>query len=414
MNQAPVIAFILKGYPRISETFISKEILGLEALGFRIRIISMRHPRESFTHGHIRRIRARVDYLPSSIRPHIRLLLRHNLALAATRPVRYARALGRALGRWRRTRKSATFKHLLQAGYLVHSLVPDSGMVHFHAHFAHSPASVAHFAGILADLPFSFFAHAKDIYTQDPRQLREKIHYAAFVLTCTRYNRDYLQKVATGLSTPVDCIYHGIDLKFFRFTPPAPASPFRVLTVARHTPKKGLDLVIRAMALLRDQGMDFTHTLVGSGDLTEELKALILELDLGDRISLAGTIPHEKVIRLYAKADLFILGCRIAPDRDRDGIPNVLAESMAMGVPVVVPGVSGIPELVIHGKTGLLVPPGDPVALADAATRLLSQPKLAAAMAEAARLRVVKVFDHDRLLPELARIYRQRIKEVMK
>ena len=170
----PALGLILKGYPRISETFISNEILRLEELGFNIHIISMRQPREPFHHKSVDSIKARVDYLPETMSGNMGRLLPPNLKLALRHPVRYARALTTAVRRFRRTRKSATFKHLLQAGYVVQNLVPGSGITRFHSHFAHSPTSVAMFAAALSGLPFSFTAHAKDIYTQNPTQLAEK------------------------------------------------------------------------------------------------------------------------------------------------------------------------------------------------------------------------------------------------
>lgn len=421
MTPEPVVCFILKGFPRISETFISNEILGLERLGFKIRILSMRRPREAFAHGHIKQIQARVDYLPSDILPHARVLLAANIALALRHPCAYGRALKQAGIRWLRTRKSATLKHLLQAGYLVRRCLPGSGIVHFHAHFAHSPASVALFAGMLTGIPFSFFAHAKDIYTQDRRQLSEKIGMAAFVATCTQYNLRHLKQLAPRTGTPIDCVYHGINLDYFRMPAPgnpapgnsakpvSPANPYRILTVARHVPKKGLDLVVRAMGILRDMGLPFSHTIIGDGDLKAELGGQIRSLGLSGHIRLMDAMPHEQVIDYYRRSHLFIIGCRIAPDRDRDGIPNVIAEAMAMGVPVVAPDVSGIPELLVHDRTGIMVPTEDPRALALAARRLLTDQALRTRITRGARKKVDTCFNAGILIHDLARLYRKRM-----
>ena len=183
----PVLGMILKGYPRISETFISNEILLLEKLGLSIHLFSMRQPREAFCHESVKQIKASVDYLPETLLAHLPRLLYHNVMLAKKRPKLYEEAFRMALRRFIRKRRYATLKHLLQAGYLAHKLLPASRTVHLHAHFAHSPTSVAMFAGQLSGIPFSFTAHAKDIYTSDPMQLREKIAYARFVVTCTEY-----------------------------------------------------------------------------------------------------------------------------------------------------------------------------------------------------------------------------------
>jgi hypothetical protein len=178
ISGAPVLGMILKGYPRISETFISNEIRLLEKLGFAIHLFSMRQPRENFSHDSVKKIRATVDYLPETLIKPLPRLVYHNLCLAAKNPGLYGAALNTAYRRFLRTRKSATIKHLFQAGYLVHRLLPERRVTHLHAHFAHSPTSVAMFTSRLTGIPFSFTAHAKDIYTSDPRQIREKIGLA--------------------------------------------------------------------------------------------------------------------------------------------------------------------------------------------------------------------------------------------
>ncbi len=414
IGKTATFCMVLKGYPRISETFISNEILLLESLGYKIHIVSMRHPRESFTHASVNRIRAGVDYLPSTILPNLHILLYHNLLLALKRPKCYVNALKKAVERWFRTRRSATVKHLLQAGVLVHKFLPDKGIVHFHAHFAHSPTSVALFSSILSGLPFSFFAHAKDIYTSDRRQLAEKIDMARFVVTCTRYNEQYLATVSPGTATPLFCVYHGINLDYFKpqGTVKAPSAPYRILTVARITEKKGLETVYRALALLRDRGIDFRHTLIGEGDDRDKIVALIDALDLDGLTTLCGTMAHEQVIDYYAQSDLFVLGCQVAANGDRDGIPNVMAESMAMNLPVVATHVSGLPEFLEDGVTGLMVEPKDPERLSRAMERLLTDQALRQRVTAAARLRVEKNFNNKKLVRELAHIYETMVPEL--
>jgi glycosyltransferase involved in cell wall biosynthesis len=409
-SKPPVLGMILKGYPRISETFISNEIRLLEKLGFAIHLFSMRQPRESFTHDSVKKIRAPVDYLPETlIRPLPRLVY-HNFCLAVRNPKVYGAALKTAYRRFRRTRKSATIKHLLQAGYLVNRLLAASGVTHLHAHFAHSPTSVAMFTSQLSGLPFSFTAHAKDIYTSDPEQLREKIGLARFVVTCTEYNRRHLFELADGHKTLIHRIYHGIDIELFSNEaqgPRNPVPPYRILTISRLTPKKGLPTIYKALKLLGERQIAFFHTHVGGGEEREKIRALIKDLGLTSVTQLLGTQSHDVVLEQYKNTDLFVLGCEVAPDGDRDGIPNVLVESLAMGVPVVVTDISGIPELVENEKTGLLVPPGDPAQLAGAMLRMLTDEQLRNQVAAAGRLRVVKDFDNRRLVQDLAAVYRE-------
>ena len=410
--EVPVLGMILKGYPRISETFISNEILLLEKLGFTLHLFSMRQPRESFSHESVKLIKAPVDYLPEKLLLPLPRFLFHNILLARKIPRAYAGALKTAWRRFLRTRKLATLKHLLQAGYLVNHFLPGRNIVHFHAHFAHSPASVAMFASQLSGISFGFTAHAKDIYTSDPRQLGEKIDSARFVVTCTKYNRNHLLKITQGTTTPIRCIYHGTDLRLFnekKIDKPEP--PYRIITVARLTAKKGLPTVYKALRLLCDRGVQLQHTLIGDGDQRRKILSLIKKLKLSHFTRWLGTQPHNIVMKHYRRADLFVLGCEVAPNGDRDGIPNVLLESMAMGVPVVATNVSAIPELVQDGKTGLLVPPGSPQQMADAIRRLLTQPELRRKVIAAGRARVLKEFDSAVLIRDLAAIYRQEISE---
>ena len=409
-SKQPVLGLILKGYPRISETFISNEIRLLEKLGFAIHLFSMRQPRENFTHDSVKKIRATVDYLPETLIKPLPRLLYHNLHLAAKKPRIYGIALKTAYRRFLRTRKSATLKHLLQAGYLVQRLLPERRVTHLHAHFAHSPTSVAMFSSRLTGLPFSFTAHAKDIYTSDPRQIREKIALARFVVTCTEYNRKHLQGLSDGNATPIHRNYHGIDVELFSSNdemPKIPVKPFQILTIARLTAKKGLPTIYQALRLLCDQGVSLYHTHIGGGEDREKIASLIKDLNLGSVTQLLGTQPHRVVLDHYLKADLFVLGCEVAPDGDRDGIPNVLVESMAVGLPVVATDISGIPELVENDKTGLLVSPGQPAKLAEAMLRMLTDIDLRNRVSAEGKKRVVGEFDNRELIRELAEIFQK-------
>lgn len=419
---APLLGMVLKGYPRLSETFISNEIKLLEELGFRIQIISMRPPRESIAHASVKSIRARVLYLPEYLFSGLPRMLPDNLALFARHPLRYIKGLALLLQRFPHAPKKHTWlKHFLQAGHLLRQLEkdPDAEAVdHFHAHFAHTPCSVAMYAAVLSGKRFSFTAHAKDIYTQKPEPLARKLRLAEFCVTCTRYNQRYLQSLLPAdpqesLSKDVHCVYHGIDLSLFSSSerPTEAEPPYAVLTVARCVEKKGLERIVDALALLQQQGLDITWTLVGAGPREAALRERVRDLGLEQQVVFAGAIPHEEVLAHYRAADCFVLGCRIGQDGDRDGIPNVLAESMAMGVPVVATDVSGIPELVTHELTGLLVSDqalqregASP--LAEALRRVLQDTELRRRLIPAARQRVQEIFDNRACIRELAEVYR--------
>lgn len=408
MNQGPaVMGMILKGYPRISETFISNEIRLLEEQGIVVHIFSMRHPRESFTHKSVQAIRAKVTYLPAEFWRSCHRFLIPQLMVFLRYPAGWLRGWRLAWSRFLRNRNPLTFKHFFQGIYLLHH-GRAIRMVHLHAHFAHSPTSVAMFAAEISGLPFSFTAHAKDIYTSDRRQLAEKIGKAAFVVTCTDYNKRYLEEL-TGGRHPVHCVYHGIDLALFfaHRVMRTPAPPYTFLTIARLVEKKGIPEILAALAILTRKGFPFRYVLIGDGEDRAPLAALVHRLGLADRVTMTGTQTHEQVLRHFQEADCFVLGCKIAASGDRDGIPNVLAESMALGVPVVATAVSGIPELVHDEETGLLVDAANAEELAAALERMVVDGQLRERVIAAARRKVTEVFDNTQLIGELVGIYRR-------
>lgn len=400
----PRLGIILKGYPRISESFISTEVLLLEALGIPIEIYSLRQPREAFSHEHVKDIRATATYLPEYVLPHFQTLLKSNLALWETLGAHYTKCLQGALHRAWERKKPATVRHFLQAGHLSAIRLRNCSVTHLHAHFCHTPTSVALFASELTGLPFSFTAHAKDVYITEPPQLLRKIQKARFVVTCTHYNGTYLRDLAlaAGCDTPIHVIYHGIDLGLFTLASTSHhGPPYEILSVGRLVPKKGYDTLLEALSILHRAGLDFHFTHIGSGEMQAALVAMIRDLDLQQRVTLLGTLPHREVIKHYRRTHCFALASKVAPNGDRDGIPNVLVEAMATGVPVVATQVSAIPELVEHNATGVLVPPDDPVALAAAIRDMLLHPEKYADHIRRARAKVEADFDNRRCVMRL-------------
>jgi len=409
-NPTAVLGYILKGYPRISESFISNEILLLERLGFTMRLFPMRKPRETFSHASVKEIQARVDYLPTELLEDFYRLVLPNIFLAVKRPKQFAATLRTAAEGITAGNGLATLKHFFQAGYLTNQhLLKEQNIAQLHGHFAHSPTSVTMFASFLSGIPFSFTAHAKDIYTSDKEKIRRKIARARFVVTCTRHNKKYLQDIAGRSTTPIYCIYHGIDLNLFRQTAErtTPHNPFKILTVARLTQKKGLPTIYRALAGLQQKGIDFQHTLIGDGDDREKILGLIASLGLSERCRWFGTRTHEEVLVHFKASDLFVLGCEIAENGDRDGIPNVLVESLAMGVPALSTNVSAIPEILIDGRTGLTVPPSRPDLLEKAMLRLLTDQQLRQRLVKSGQQYVKETFDNGQWIEQLAEIFRR-------
>jgi glycosyltransferase involved in cell wall biosynthesis len=407
------LGYILKGYPRISETFISNEILLLEQLGFRMRLFPMRHPRESFCHDSVKQITAQVDYLPTELLLEFPRLLLPNIFLAVKRPALYKYGLQLAGNRYKRTANLATLKHLLQAGYLTNThILKDDSLTHLHGHFAHSPTSVTMFASLLSGRTFSFTAHAKDIYTSNPEQLREKMRLAEFVVTCTDYNRKYLENIAEGLDTAIHCIYHGIDLKLFSPTTDHVqcTPPYKLLTVARMTEKKGLPTLYKALRILKDEGFLFNHNLIGDGDDREKIIKLIAELDLQDCCRCLGTRTHQEVLKQFEDSDLFVLACEIAANGDRDGIPNVLVESLAMGVPALSTTVSAIPEILLHNKSGISVAPSNPEIMAANIKEILENQTLRKTIIQGGIKHTSNHFDNRELVAKLGDIFKAQQK----
>ncbi len=370
------IAFVLKGYPRLSETFIAQEIRGLEKAGLDIRIISLRRPYDPSVHPIHREIEAELDYLPEYL---------HEEPLRVFRSWRIARHLAgykSAFAAWlkdlRRDISRNRVRRFGQACVLAAELPRSVGRLH--AHFMHTPASVTRYASLMTGISWTCSAHAKDIWTSKDWELTEKLNEMGWVSVCTRYGAEHLRRLAQE-PDKVRLVYHGLDLS--RFESPGlrspgpdgsdPAQPVHLITVGRAVEKKGIDTLLKALAQL-PASLSWRWTHVGGGALLKELKSQAADLGLQNKLDWRGALPQEEVISLYREADLFVLPCRVAADGDRDGLPNVLVEAQSQGLACVSTPVSGVPELVENGENGLLVEPDNPEALAAALGDLCGQP----------------------------------------
>jgi glycosyltransferase involved in cell wall biosynthesis len=383
------VAFVLKGYPRLSEAFIAQEIAALERCGLEIQIVSLRRPTDTRLHPVHREIRAPVHYLPEYLLREPLRVLRAWLAIRKKENYRKARAV------WMRDlRRDPTPNRIRRFGQaLVLAAELPADVERLHAHFLHTPASVTRYAAILRGLPWSGSAHAKDIWTTPEWEKREKLADCDWLVTCTRVNRDHLAALAPA--GRVELVYHGIDLARFA---PSPAirigadgndarHPVTILSVARLVEKKGTDVLLEALARLpKDLHWRFVH--VGGGPLKERLNKKARALGLAERITWRGALAHGEVLEEYRKADLFALACRVAHDGDRDGLPNVLGEAQSQGLACVATRVSAIPELIADGASGVLVQENDAVALAGALEALIRDPARRRALGDAGRARV--------------------------
>lgn len=393
------IAFVLKGYPRLSETFIAQEIRALEQRGLDVAIVSLRHPTDRKVHPIHAEIRAPVRYLPE-------YLYREPMRVwRAWREVRrwptYREARTQWLRDWRRDPTPNRGRQFGQAVVLAAEL--DPRITQLHAHFLHTPASVARYAAALRRLPWSCSAHAKDIWTTPEWEKREKLVSCQWLVTCTAVNHAHLAALAPA--GRVLLAYHGFDPS--RFPAPEsrrvdPSRPAVLLSVGRAVAKKGYDDLIAALALLpRDRRWRFVH--VGGGRLRPRLQRLARRLGVADRIEWRGAMAQDELLAVYRQADIFVLASKVAADGDRDGLPNVLMEAMSQGLPCIATRVSAIPELIQDGVSGLLVSPVDPRALARALEDLMADPTRQQTLGEAGASRVRAAFAMGEGIDRIAR-----------
>lgn len=383
----PRTAVLVKGYPRLSETFIAQEILGLEQRGIAQLIVSLRKPTDPDRHDIHDEIAADVLYLPEYLKDDP-ARVRAGRRWAERQP-----GFGRALRVFRkdleRDRSANRWRRFGQACVLARELPADIDRLH--THYLHTPASVARYAALLTGLPWSFSAHAKDIWTTPQWELREKLRDAQWGVTCTALNTTYLNGLIRG-PDKVELVYHGLDFSRFPEAPDRsgrPSDPLSIISIGRAVEKKGFDTLLDALGRIaagRSDSPDWHFHHIGGGQDLAQLRARAARLGIAGRVTWHGAVNRAHVIDALAKADLFVLPARIARSGDRDGLPNVIMEAQAMGLPSIGTHVSALPEIIVPEENGLLVEPGNAVALAAAIRRLMDDRDLRLRLgAEAAR-----------------------------
>lgn len=426
------IAYVLKGYPRLTDTFITSEVYRMEQQGLRLRVFVILPCTEPVPSDLLDKIAAKPLYMPAttsmknaSLLKWLSDNLKHFLPslrrVIRKHPFGALRAAGAAFMQAVRARerfwswpRKVYAKEFLQ-GVMLADLLEQAGDVsHIHGHYCHGATTVTWFASMMTKLPFSFTAHAKDIYLPSLNPaglLRRKMDAARFVITCTDANRDYLENL--GSKTPVHCVYHGLNAELCNIMKEQPAlretnGHFRVLGVGRLIPKKGFDILVKACAILHKKSVPFEAIIVAEGGEHEkEIRRLIAANGLENNVLLPGPMSQSQLFSEYQKASAFCLPCRVLENGDRDGIPNVLMEAMAVGVPVVSTPISGIPELIDDGVNGLLVPSEDPGALAEAFLRLTGNSGLAANLSRNGRQTIQSRFNGDTLAARMAALFRE-------
>jgi len=402
--RAQRVAFVLKGYPRLSETFIAHEIAALERLGLDILIVSLRLPTDERRHPVHDEIRASVLYLPEYLYRGVRRVWRAWCHVRRWPSYRKTRA--QWLRDLLRDPTPSRVRRFGQALVLAVELPAEVGRLH--AHFLHTPASVTRYAAQLRGLPWSGSAHAKDIWTIPEWEKREKLASCDWLVTCTAANQAHLAELAPA--GRVLLVYHGVDVSRFPRPVALPArrrdgtdaaAPVVILSVGRLVEKKGTDVLLDALARL-PATLHWRLVHIGGGPLKSSLQRRARALGIAARIEWRGAMAQQEVLRHYRAADLFVLASRVARDGDRDGLPNVLMEAQSQGLACIATRVSAIPELIESGVTGVLVEPESAAQLTEQVSRLARNPVLRDELGRAGQLRVATRFAFEQNLAPLA------------
>ncbi len=407
MTERRKIVVVLKGYPRLSETFIAQELLGLERAGFELALVALRRPTDKKRHPVHDEIRAPVHYLPEYLHQEpFRLALASFLCLFK---FGFWRSLPAFFSDLWRDRTRNRVRRFGQAMVLAAEWPKGGGWLH--AHFIHTPASVARYASMMKGIGWTCSAHAKDIWTSPEWELAGKLASTRWTVTCTQTGFEQLRHLAGG-KPHVHLSYHGLDLtrfgEFDDIRPPfdgsRPEAPVTIMSVGRAVEKKGFDILLRALSLLPgDLNWHFEH--IGGGEQLNKLQALAAELGIAKKVVWHGSMSQTEVLQHYRGADIFALACRITADGDRDGLPNVLVEASSQALACISTDVSGVPELLVDGENGFIVPPEDPQALAHALEKTIRDPALRQRLGKAAERTVRGSFDHQTSIRQLKNLF---------
>ncbi|MEP7072284.1 MAG: glycosyltransferase family 4 protein [Verrucomicrobiota bacterium] len=398
------LGYAYSRYPVLSQTFCDAEMLELERRSHEIVLGSLYPPKTDLRHPYLRCLRAPIQYAPSSRD------LDHLMRKAQRR------------GRWpaklvseHEHKYGAEYKASLRARNALFfvQLFENARVPHFHVHFANRAAHTALFVKEITGIPFSVTAHGQDFMSDlgSTELLREICAAAAFVAAETDYSRNLLARCCPESASKIIRVYNGLDLSRF---PEAKltgrtGNPLRILSVGRLVAFKGFEVLIDACAILRERGVQLTCTIIGDGALREGLLTKVSQLDLVAQFSFVGEASQDDVLAALEECDLFALASTVDERGASDVFPTVIAEAMACAKAVVSTTVAGIPELVAHGKTGLLVSPDDPRALAEAIARISSDPETLRAYGQAGRLRLEENFTIEKTIEPLLAQFQRRV-----
>lgn len=403
------IAYLSQVFPSLSTTFTYREMLGLRELGWDIENFSIWKPSLNELSAEAKHLVTETFY---TFPLNIKAFLKAHLYYALKSSIKYLGTLALVLRLPQESVKKRirTLAHFGEAVYLSRQM-EKRGIRHVHVTFAHT-ASVAFIISKLTDISFSFTAHAIDIYANNPPLLPIKLKAAKFVITVSEYNRKYLSEIAGNYDgkREIHIVHYGIDLKsFFPITNKEEKNQPIILSVGRLVEKKGFPYLIKACKILVEKGCKFHCQIVGDGPLRSLLENLIVQNDISEYVELVGVVFQERIREYFNRAEIFVLPCVIAADGDRDGVPNVLIEAMAMNIPVISTDIIGIPELIRDGKEGLLVPQKDEMALADAIALLIENNDLRQSFGSDGRTRIETDFNLAKTSAQLSKIFRKEL-----
>ena len=398
-------------FPSLSETFVLREMSGLTRMGFDIRVYACARGETEGMHPEARPFLARAIFRPgvgelALHRAWLRTAVRQPLRSALVGLPHVVRAFTFKWAPWHMA------SALWSAAHLARQL-DELGIDHIHAHFASYPAAVALLTSRLTGIPFSFSAHANDVFADVSPYWRLQARTAEFIAVCTQAGLARARELCRREDgEKLHLVYHGVDLQ--QFSPPprgahaadAHNGRVRLLCVGRLVPKKGFDVLLRACHLLTLRQREFSLTIIGEGPLRADLQGLSRRLGLAERVTFAARRTLDEMPAAYHSADIAALASVVTPDGDRDGLPNVILEAMACGLPVVSCDVGGIPEAVVHGETGLIAASDDPADFAEKLDTLVADADLRRRLGESARRLVQRRFDAAQGLDRLAQLFR--------
>ncbi|MEY4069490.1 MAG: hypothetical protein RL721_104 [Candidatus Eisenbacteria bacterium] len=372
----PRVAYVLRAFPRLSETFLLHEILAQRARGVEVRVFAFERVQDERMHPEAERLLPEVTFVDADEAPDFK----------------GPKVLPKKQRRW------------AAAGVRIASELRAWGATHVHAHFAGPAATAACFAAKEARITFSFTAHAKDIFVDslDWDWLAWLGAQAHAVVTVCDYNRRFLRRRMPDAR--IVRIYNGVDLERWS-APRTRAANGPVVTVGRFVRKKGFDILIESLAILRDRGTPVKAVMIGDGAEFDVVRARARELRLGRLVRFPGALTQPEVLKVLRSAAAVALPCIVDTDGNQDALPTVLLEGAACGLPAVATRVAGVPEIVRDGETGRVVEPSDPVALADALAHVMSSHRRRTRMGRAARRRAERLFDQRRASLALARVF---------